>query len=163
MPRLPIVEDDTRLAELLNRGLTQHGYDVVVALDAKTARAAVLGAEYDAIVCDVMLPDESGTDWCRWFRAAGFSTPILILTARTDVRDRIAGLHAGADDYLGKPFAFGELAARIVALLRRSRTRQATELTAGGLTLDALRHEVRVDDLPIDLTPREYALLEFLL
>src|SRR3954471_25084849 len=117
------------MASLLERGLAQQGYDVAVARDAKTARAAVLGASYDAIVCDVMLPDQSGIDWCRWVRAEGVATPILILTARTDVRDRIAGLHAGADDYLGKPFAFGELAARIVALLRRSRTRQATELT----------------------------------
>jgi two-component system OmpR family response regulator len=151
------------MAGLLDRGLTQQGYDVTVAADAKTARAAMLGAKYDAIVCDVMLPDESGIEWCRWVRSAGFTTPILILTARTEVRDRIAGLHAGADDYLGKPFAFGELEARIVALLRRTRTRNATQLSAGRLTIDALRHEVRVDALPLELTPREYALLEFLL
>src|SRR4051812_41468746 len=163
MPRLLIVEDDTRLAELLNRGLTQLGYDVAVALDAKTARAAVLGATYDAIVCDVMLPDQSGIEWCEWVRSSGVTTPILILTARTDVRDRIAGLHAGADDYLGKPFAFGELSARLLALLRRTRPPRTTKMTAGGLVLDAVRHEVRVDDVPVDLTPREYALLEFLL
>jgi two-component system OmpR family response regulator len=163
MARLLVVEDEPRMAGLLHRGLTQQGYDVTVAADAKTARAAVLGAKYDAIVCDVMLPDESGIEWCRWVRSAGFTTPILILTARTDVRDRIAGLHAGADDYLGKPFAFGELAARILALLRRTRTRHPTELSAGRVTLDALRHEVRVDGLPIELAPREYTLLEFLL
>src|SRR4051812_7027499 len=109
------------MASLLQRGLAQQGYEVVIAPDAMMARAAVLGAEYDAIVCDVMLPDQSGIEWCRWVRESNVWTPILILTARTDVHDRIAGLHAGADDYLGKPFAFGELSARLHALLRRTR------------------------------------------
>jgi two-component system OmpR family response regulator len=151
------------MAGLLKRGLAQQGYDVTVAADAMTARAAVLGASYDAIVCDVMLPDQSGIEWCQWVRTSGFVTPILILTARTDVRDRIAGLHAGADDYLGKPFAFGELTARLHALIRRTRQPRATKLTAGRLVLDVVRHEVRVDDIPVELTPREHSLLEFLL
>jgi two-component system OmpR family response regulator len=151
------------MAGLLERGLGQQGYDVAVAMDATTARAAVLGTTYDAIVCDLMLPDQSGIDWCNWARSSDITTPILMLTARTDVRDRIAGLHAGADDYLGKPFAFGELTARLHALLRRSRQPRPTRLTAGRVVLDVVRHDVRIDDVPVELTPREHSLLEFLL
>jgi two-component system OmpR family response regulator len=164
MTRLLVIEDDARLAALLQRGLDRQGYDVEVVDAADTARAAVLGSAYDAIVCDVMLPgEECGIDWCQWLRSLGIWTPVLMLTARTAVQDRIAGLQAGADDYLGKPFAFGELSARIHALLRRSVEPRATTLRSGSLTLDVIRHEVRVDDVVVDLTPREFAVLEYLL
>jgi two-component system OmpR family response regulator len=164
MTRVLVVEDDARLAALLQRGLDRQGYDVEIVGAADTARAAVLAGAYDAIVCDVMLPgNEDGMDWCRWLRGLGIWTPVLMLTARTGVRDRIAGLDAGADDYLGKPFAFGELSARMHALLRRNAEPHATTLRSGPLVLDLVRHEVRVDDTAVDLTPREFSVLEFLL
>ena len=126
--KLLVIEDDVRMAGLLRRGLSQEGWAVDVAgQDAVDARHAVESTPYDAVVCDVGLPgDESGLDWCRWFRDAGHATPVLMLTARTGVDDRIAGLDCGADDYLGKPFAFGELAARLRALLRRGETARPT-------------------------------------
>jgi two-component system, OmpR family, response regulator len=164
MTRLLVVEDDARLAALLQRGLGRQGYDIDVVGATDTARAAVLDGAYDAIVCDVMLPgEESGMDWCRWLRGLGIWTPVLMLTARTGVHDRIAGLDAGADDYLGKPFAFGELSARIHALLRRTLEPRTTSFQLGALTLDVIRHEVRVDGGVVDLTPREFAVLEYLL
>jgi two-component system OmpR family response regulator len=164
MTRVLVIEDDTRLAVLLQRGLDREGYDVEVVGDADTARAAALGSAYDAIVCDVMLPGrDDGLAWCRWLRGLGVWTPVLMLTARTGVRDRIAGLDAGADDYLGKPFAFGELTARINALLRRSAEPSRRTLRSGNLTVDIPRHEVRVDDASVELTPREFAVLEYLL
>ena len=106
--KLLVIEDDVRMAGLLRRGLAQEGWAVDVVGDAADARHAVSSTPYDAIVCDVGLPgQESGLDWCRWLRAEGHWTPVLMLTARSDVEDRIAGLDCGADDYLGKPFAFG--------------------------------------------------------
>lgn len=164
MTRLLVVEDDERLAALLERGLQQQGFDVDVVGDASTARGAVLGGSYELIVCDVMLPGaESGLDWCRWLRGLGVWTPVLMLTARTGVRDRIAGLDAGADDYLGKPFAFGELFARLNALMRRTSEPHLTSVRCGPVVIDAVRHEVRVHDRIVDLSPREYAVLEYLM
>ena len=160
--KLLVVEDDLRMAGLLRRGLAQEGWAVDVAGDAVDARHAVASTPYDAVVCDVGLPGtESGLDWCRWFRADGHETPVLMLTARTDVEDRIAGLDCGADDYLGKPFAFGELAARLRALQRRSPTARPTVLTHGDLSLDPAVHEVRWKGRPVALSPREFALLDF--
>lgn len=161
--KLLVVEDDTRMASLLHRGLTREGWAVDVQRDAIDARHAVQSTPYDAVVCDVGLPGESGVEWCRWFRASGRWTPVLMLTARTGVEDRIAGLDCGADDYLGKPFAFGELAARLRALLRRGETPRPTTLHNGDLVLDPAGHQVQWCGQVIELRPREFALLDFLL
>ncbi|MEP6759857.1 MAG: response regulator transcription factor [Sporichthyaceae bacterium] len=160
--KLLVIEDDVRMAGLLRRGLGQEGWAVDVVRDAVDARHAVSSTPYDAVVCDVGLPGpESGLDWCRWLRAEGMWTPVLMLTARTDVSDRIAGLDCGADDYLGKPFAFGELAARLRALLRRGETERPTVLRNGELVLDPASHEVRWAGAPVALSPREFALLDY--
>lgn len=160
--KLLVVEDDLRMASLLCRGLAQEGWAVDVARDAGDARHAVESAPYDAIVCDVGLPGgQSGLDWCRWLRDSHCWTPVLMLTARTEVADRIAGLDCGADDYLGKPFAFGELAARLRALLRRGETARPTELVNGDLMLDPAEHRVSWQGRAVDLSPREFALLDY--
>lgn len=160
--KLLVIEDDIRMAGLLRRGLEQEGWAVDIAGDAFDARHAVKSTPFDAVVCDVGLPgSESGLDWCRWFRAEGHWTPVLMLTARTDVNDRIAGLDCGADDYLGKPFAFGELAARLRALLRRGQTERPTELRNGDLVLDPAEHKARWKGQEIELSPREFALLDY--
>lgn len=160
--KLLVIEDDVRMASLLRRGLSQEGWAVDVVGDAPDARHAIASTPYDAVVCDVGLPGpESGLDWCRWFRAEGNWTPVLMLTARTGVSDRIAGLDCGADDYLGKPFAFGELAARMRALLRRGETERPVTLRHGDLELDPAEHQVRWRDRVLDLSPREFALLDY--
>ncbi|MDQ1615218.1 MAG: two-component system, OmpR family, response regulator [Actinomycetota bacterium] len=160
--KLLVIEDDLRMAGLLRRGLEQEGWAVDVAGDAVDARHAVGITPYDAVVCDVGLPgEESGLDWCRWLRQEGIWTPVLMLTARAGVGDRIAGLDVGADDYLGKPFAFGELAARLRALLRRGETARPPVLTLGQLELDPARHVVHWEGRLVELTPREFALLDY--
>ncbi|TPG17350.1 response regulator transcription factor [Pedococcus bigeumensis] len=162
--KLLVIEDDVRMAGLLRRGLAQEGWSVDVVGAAADARHAVASTPYDVVVCDVGLPGpESGLDWCRWFRSAGHWTPVLLLTARTEVSDRISGLDSGADDYLGKPFAFGELAARLRALLRRGETERPTQLANGELVLDPAEHRVRWRQQMIDLSPREFALLDYFL
>ncbi len=162
--KLLVIEDDVRMAGLLRKGLAQEGWAVDVVRDAVDARHAVESTPFDAVVCDVGLPaPESGLDWCRWFREAGHWTPVLMLTARTGVSDRIAGLDCGADDYLGKPFAFGELAARLRALLRRGEVERPTSLSNGDLVLDPAEHQARWKDQVVDLSPREFALLQFFL
>lgn len=162
--KLLVVEDDVRMAGLLRRGLVQEGWAVDIAGDAINARHAVESTPYDAIVCDVGLPgDESGLDWCRWLRREGHWIPVLMLTARTGVDDRILGLDCGADDYLGKPFAFGELAARLRALQRRSETARPLALEVGSLRLDPAEHTVRWRHEPVELSPREFALLDYLM
>lgn len=160
--KLLVIEDDVRMAGLLRRGLAQEGWAVDVVGDALDARHAVQSTPYDAVVCDVGLPGpESGLDWCRWLRSVGRWTPVLMLTAHTDVRDRIAGLDCGADDYLGKPFAFDELAARLRALLRRGETERPTVLRTGDLVLDPASHLVHWDGRKVELSPREFALLDY--
>ena len=160
--KLLVIEDDIRMAGLLQRGLAQEGWAVDIVRDALEARHAAQSTPYDAVVCDVGLPgSESGLDWCRWFRAEGHWSPVLMLTARTGVSDRIAGLDCGADDYLGKPFAFGELAARLRALLRRGETERPTTLRNGDLVLDPAEHTALWRENHIDLSPREFALLDY--
>ena len=160
--KLLVIEDDIRMAGLLRRGLARDGWAVDVAKDAVDARHAVTSTPYDVVVCDVGLPGtESGLDWCRWFRSEGRWTPVLMLTARTSVSDRIAGLDCGADDYLSKPFAFGELAARLRALLRREAIERPTALTNGDLALNPAEHRALWQGQPVDLSPREFALLDY--
>jgi two-component system, OmpR family, response regulator len=157
-----VIEDDTRMAGLIGRGLSQDGWAVDAVGDALDARHAVQSTPYDAVVCDIGLPGgESGLEWCRWFRDSGHSAPVLMLTARTGVSDRILGLDCGADDYLGKPFAFGELAARLRALLRRAETTRPTRLVSGKLVLDPAVHRAEWDGEKVELSPREFALLDY--
>lgn len=160
--KLLVIEDDLRMSSLLQRGLAKEGWAVDCVANVVDARHAVDSTPYDVVVCDVGLPGhESGLDWCRRFRADGHRTPVLMLTARTSVDDRIAGLDCGADDYVGKPFSFGELAARLRALLRRGETARPPTLINGPLVLDPAGHVVHWHDLPVELSPREFALLDF--
>jgi two-component system OmpR family response regulator len=157
-----VIEDDIRMAGLLRRGLVGEAWAVDVVANAVDARHAIESTPYDVVVCDVGLPGpESGLDWTRWLRASGHATPVLLLTAHTGVEDRISGLDSGADDYLGKPFAFGELTARLRALLRRAETSRPPVLTNGALELDAATHQVRWHERTIELSPREFALLDY--
>lgn len=155
-----VVEDEPRLATLLRRGLLEEGYAVTVAHDGVDGLWRAQETTFDALVLDVMLPKLSGLEVCRRLRAAEVWSPVLLLTARTSVEDRVAGLDAGADDYLTKPFAFSELAARLRALLRRGATRRPTALVVGDLHLDPATREVWVGDRPVELTAREFNLLE---
>jgi two-component system OmpR family response regulator len=161
--RLLIVEDEVKMAGLLRRGLQEEGYAVDVAQTGSEGVWAATENPYDAIVLDVMLPDLDGFAVCRQLREAGRWTPILMLTARDAVPDRIAGLDAGADDYLTKPFAFTELLARLRALVRRGAGERPAVLKAGDLALDPATRRVTRGGTPIDLTAKEFALLEYFL
>jgi two-component system OmpR family response regulator len=158
--RVLVVEDEPKMAELLRRGLHEEGLVADVALSGAVALQRVADTKYDVIVLDVMLPDISGIAVCRQLRADGVWSPVLILTARDDIQDRVAGLDAGADDYLVKPFAFDELLARIRALLRRGTAERPAVLEVEGLRLDPATHRVWALGEAVSLTPREFALLE---
>jgi two-component system OmpR family response regulator len=161
--RVLVVEDEDRMATLLHRGLTEEGHTVDVATDGADGLWRAVENDYDAIVLDVMLPGMDGFEVCRRLRRAEQWTPVLMLTARNAVPDRIDGLDAGADDYLLKPFVFGELAARLRALARRGGVPRPTELRVRDIVLDpATRTVVRAGE-ELTLTQREYALLELLL
>ncbi|MGA2766042.1 MAG: response regulator transcription factor [Spirochaetia bacterium] len=163
--RILVVEDNSKLAASLKKGLQQEGYAVDVALDGTEGQGLLDGAGegYDAVVLDLMLPGIDGMTLCRNIRAAGNRVPVLILTARGDVSDRVDGLDAGADDYLAKPFAFEELAARIRALLRRPAVPIAPVMRAGDLEMNAALREVTVRGRAISLTAKEFSLLELFL
>ncbi len=150
--RILVVEDDGAVRRAVERALTFEGYDVLTARDGAEALATVLNESIDAIVLDVMMPIVDGLEAARRIRARRDTTPILILTARTEVSDREEGLDAGADDYLVKPFALEELLARLRALLRRSTGTVAEILKVGDLTMDTGSREVRRGDMVIDLT-----------
>lgn len=162
--RILVVEDERRLATVLQKGLNEHGYATDVAHDGESALALALTEPYDLIVLDVMLPGLDGITVCRELRHRGRTVPILMLTARDAVEDRVAGLDAGADDYLVKPFAFAELLARIRALFRRESTAKQPVLRLGEreLEVDLLKREVRRRGQPVELTPREFTILEYL-
>jgi DNA-binding response OmpR family regulator len=164
--RVLVVEDERHLAHVLCRVLQEHGYVADVAHDGKEGYHLAADGSHDLIILDLMLPGLDGISLCRRLRAAKVTTPVLMLTARSAVEDRIQGLTVGADDYLIKPFAMGELLARMQALLRR-RDRQleppTTELHVGDLTLDLARHEARREERIIELTAKEFALLELLM
>ena len=161
--RVLVVEDDAKMREALRQGLAEQGFVVDVAADGAEGQDLAAVGPYDVVVLDVMLPKRSGLDACRELRRRGVRTPILMLTARAAVEDRVAGLDTGADDYLVKPFAFSELLARLRALTRRPATEPQTVLRAADLELDRARHEVRRAGRPVDLTAKEFALLEYLL
>jgi two-component system OmpR family response regulator len=159
--RILVVEDSIKMAGLLKRGLEEEGY--AVDLVASGREAAWMGAEnsYDAVVLDVMLPDMDGFEVCRLLREQNRWAPVVMLTARDAVDDRVRGLDVGADDYLTKPFAFPELVARIRALIRRGGAARPAVLRVGDLSLDPAVHEVRRGARPIALTAKEFALLEY--
>jgi len=161
--RLLLIEDDRKAARLLAKGLQEEGFVVDVAPTGEDGEEKAAVNEYDLIVLDWVLPGKDGLAVCRALRAGATSTPILMLTARDSVADRVSGLSTGADDYLTKPFAFAELLARIRALLRRSRVAQPAVVRVADLTLDPATRRVTRGDGPVMLTPREYAILEALM
>jgi DNA-binding response OmpR family regulator len=160
-----VVEDEKRLAALLRRVLMEERHVVDVTHDGASGLGMVLGDSYDLVVLDLMLPEMDGMTVCREMRKEKIEVPVLMLTARGAVEDRVAGLKTGADDYLVKPFAMEEFLARVDALLRR-RNRQldsSSQLRVGDLSLDLLRHEANRNGRPIELTAKEFALLEYLM
>ena len=161
--RVLIVEDEAKLAGIVRRGLRAAGHAADIAGRGEDALWMAAGTGYSAILLDVMLPGIDGIETCRRLRSGGVRTPVLMLTARDAVADRVAGLDGGADDYLVKPFAFDELLARLRALVRRPSGVRAPLLEAAGLALDPAARTVRRGDAPIALTPRELALLEVLM
>src|SRR5882672_3234803 len=150
--RVLVVEDDTKLGPLLRRGLTEHGSPTDLTATGEDALWMAQAHRYDAIVLDLMLPGLDGFQTCERLRESGVWTPVLMLTARDAVEDRVHGLDAGADDYLTKPFSFDELLARIRALIRRGAAPRPSVLVVGDLELDPAKHEVRRADSAIELT-----------
>jgi heavy metal response regulator len=161
--RILLVEDDMDLAQFVGKGLKEERYAVDVAADGEQGLQLATEHPYGLLILDIMLPLLDGLTLCRRVRAEGITAPVLLLTARDTVEDKVAGLDSGADDYLTKPFAFAELLARIRALLRRGGPQQQTRLKAGDLELDPATHRVWRAAKEIVLTNKEYALLDFLL
>jgi DNA-binding response OmpR family regulator len=160
--RILLVEDDRRVASFIQRGLEEEGYAVDVVYDGLEAGASAQVMEYDCVVLDLMLPRRSGLQVLRDIRALKPALPVLILTAKDSLDERVAGLDSGADDYMGKPFALAELFARIRALLRRGKAHDTT-LRLADLEIDITRRRVTRGGRAIDLKPKEYALLEYLM
>ena len=158
--RVLIVEDDAKLTSLLQRGLSRDGMAIDIASSGEDALPRAEATEYDAIVLDVMLPGIDGFEVCRRLREAEVWAPVLMLTARDGVRDRVAGLDAGADDYLTKPFSYAELLARLRALFRRGPTQRPTELRVGELRLDPATRRAWRGETQIELSTKEFAVLE---
>jgi two-component system OmpR family response regulator len=158
--RILVVEDDVKMAALLQRGLSEEGLAVDVARSGEDALIRAQATEYDAIVLDVMLPGMTGFETCRTLREHHTWSPVLMLTARDSVEDRIAGLDGGADDYLTKPFSLAELLARLRALIRRRPAERPSVLVTGDITLDPAARRVMRADTQIDLSAKEFALLE---
>ena len=162
--RVLVVEDDPTIAEFVEKGLREAGFVVDVAADGRAGLERAASGAHDAAIVDVMLPQMDGLALIDALRGKGRRTPVLILSARRSVDDRVRGLQAGGDDYLTKPFAFAELLARVQALIRRATgAAEPTSLTVGDLTLDLLSRKVERGGQPIDLRPREFALLEYLM
>ena len=162
--RLLIVEDDATIADFIAKGLTEAGFAVDVAADGARGLELAASGAYDVAIVDIMLPQLDGLTLIDRMRARGVRTPVLILSARRTVDDRVRGLQAGGDDYLTKPFAFAELLARVQALIRRSTgTAEPTRLTVADLTLDLLTRRAERTGRALDLRPREFALLEYLM
>jgi heavy metal response regulator len=161
--RVLVVEDEKPLAEFIRKGLKENGYAVDTAYDGDEGEVLASVEPYDAIVLDIMLPRQTGLEVLRKIRAAGVTTPVLLLSARDGLSDRVSGLDLGADDYLVKPFAFPELLARLRALQRRSGPMAPLELTCDDLVMDVVRRKVHRAGKEIDLTPKEFSLLEHLL
>lgn len=160
--RILLVEDDRHIVRFLKQGLEEEGYVVEVACDGEEGLNLARDEEFDLIILDILLPKIDGFVVCQKLREVGNATPILMLTAKDDVEDRVRGLDLGADDYLVKPFAFEELLARIRALIRRHKNAKGVLLQVGDLTINLLTREVKRGDKTIELTTREFELLKFL-
>jgi heavy metal response regulator len=161
--RILLVEDEQSIAQFIRQGLSEAGYAVDVVSDGTSGLDYALAADYDALLLDILLPGRDGLSMLKQLRAAGKKTPVLLLTARDSVEDRVKGLDVGADDYLTKPFAFPELLARLRALLRRPPLQTDIVLRVGDLELDTARREVRRAGRLIELSPREFMLLHYLM
>lgn len=158
--KILIVEDQNRIGKFLKQGMCEQSYTVTLASSCASARDALCESSYDLIVLDLGLPDGDGLDLLQEWRRSGFNEPVLILSARDTVQDRVKGLDIGADDYLPKPFSMEEVLARVRSLLRRHSTVKDTVLEHRGIRLDLLGHTVHVEGKPMELTSREFALLE---
>ncbi len=162
--RILVVEDDSKIASFVVNGLKQNGYAVDHCADGEEGLARAQAIGYDALIMDVMLPKLDGLSVIQELRNKGMRAPVLVLSAKASVDDRVRGLQAGGDDYLTKPFAFSELLARVQALIRRaSQTPETTKLAVGDLTMDLLSREVRRNGEKIELQPREFSLLEYMM
>lgn len=161
--RILIIEDERRLSNIVKKGLVEDGFAVDQAFDGEEGLYLAESESYDLIILDIMLPKINGLDVCRSLRGKKIITPILMLTAKTTVEDKVEGLNVGADDYLTKPFAFTELKARLQALLRRSHNQTQTILLVEDLEVDPVKHTVKRGKKIILLTPKEFSILEFLL
>lgn len=162
--KILLIEDEHKIARAIKLGFKQEHAVVDVAYDGEEGLSAALGDEYDVMIIDRMLPGGmDGVEICRTIRAKGIQTPIIILTAKTQIRDRVSGLNAGADDYLGKPFSFEELLARVRAVLRRPQDNIGNVLQVEDLTLDTITYEVKRSGNDIRLSNTEYSLLEYLM
>jgi DNA-binding response OmpR family regulator len=161
--RILIVEDDRKIANAIKKGLQQESFAVDVAYDGQDGLGSALTIEYDLVILDRMLPEVDGVTICRAIRDKKISTPVLMLTAKDKIKDKVEGLNAGADDYLAKPFAFEELLARIRALLRRPQQVKEEIIVVDDLTLNPLTYEVKRNNHVISLSSKEYALLEYLM
>jgi heavy metal response regulator len=161
--RILLIEDEKRIANFIQRGLKEESYVVDIAQNGMDGLFQSTHVTYDLIILDIMLPDMNGFDICREIRRESVTTPVLMLTARDSVKDKVLGLDSGADDYLTKPFAFEEFLARVRALLRKTRNVKTTNLKVGDLELDQLTRKVKRSDTEINLANKEYALLEYLM
>ncbi len=161
--KILLIEDEKKVASFIKKGLEEEYYTVDVAYDGKEGLRLAFGEDYDLMIMDVMLPIKDGFTILKEIRAEKISTPVLMLTAKDTIENKVEGLDSGADDYLTKPFAFEELLARIRALLRRNENSKSVELKAADLTLDTQSHKVIRSGVEITLTPKEYSILEYLL
>jgi DNA-binding response OmpR family regulator len=161
--KLLVIEDEKKVANFILQGLREEHYEVECAYDGEQGLEKALTGEFDGIVLDLMMPKRDGISLLREFRARGMTTPVLILTAKGTIQDKITGLDSGADDYLAKPFHFEELTARIRSMLRRSSVEKSTQLKVGDLVLDSITRKAKRGNTEIELTTREYALLEYLM
>jgi DNA-binding response OmpR family regulator len=161
--RILLVEDETRLADAVKQGLGEEGFTVETAESAEAAEPIIARGALDLIVLDLQLPGKNGIDLLRELRAGGNQTPVLILTARGSLEERVAGLDVGGDDYLTKPFAFAELVARIKALARRPRTKSSPILKVGDLEFDTIKRRAKIGEHSLNLSPKEKMLLELLM
>lgn len=161
--RILVIEDEKKVASFIQQGLREEHYDIDLAYDGDEGLEKAVAGEYDGIILDLMMPGRDGISVLRELRARGNNTPVLILTAKGTIQDKITGLDSGADDYLAKPFHFEELTARIRSLLRRSSVEKTTQLKVGDLILDTITRKAKRGSVEIELTTREYALLEYLM
>ena len=161
--RILLVEDELRLSNVIKKGLTEEGFAVDTAFDGEEGEYLAESEDYDLIILDIMLPKKDGLEICKQLREKHIKTPILMLTARSTIEDKVAGLDSGADDYLSKPFSFLEFRSRIHALIRRNTKETSPALSIADLMLDPLKHKVTRAGKEIPLTPKEFSVLEILL